>query len=648
MQNKIESLYKETLKIRLFGENLIKLFSDGKITGTTHTCIGQESNAVGIASLLKKDDCILSNHRCHGHFLAHTNQYVGLLKEILGEEDGVCSGIGGSQHLFYQKIFYSNGILGGNMPMATGLSFANKMKKNNKLVCLFIGDGSFGEGNIYESLNFISVFKLPILIVVEDNGIAQTTETKNTIANKIEKITASFKIETSILNYPDAYDIYTKSKKIINKARKGYAQIIVIKSARIGPHSKGDDTRSIKQLNLIKKKDPLIKIKKKIKSKEKIKKINLDVINEINKIFNFKSQSYSNRKVSLQNKKNLILIDNPLKTFDGKRFGELINHFFHIIAKKNKKILFFGEDIVDPYGGAFKITKNLKNLYKNQVFSTPISESTIVGMSSGLAIEGYRPIVEIMFGDFLSLAFDQILNNLSKFYYMYNQSITLPLIIRTPMGGGRGYGPTHSQSLEKFFYGMHGINIYSLNPFFPLEKIYEEAFQNINPNLIIENKIQYNFILDDLNNSKYKSLNTKNDIKNFITNMSLSNYEDDCRTIICHGGASSAVINFAYDDFIETENSSRIIILSKLNTLNIEEIKKNISDKGPIIITEESYKSFGLGSEIITTLIEDEKFKGRNYMRISSKEGVIPSSKSKEEDFLLSAKTINKKVYNND
>ena len=269
-------------------------------------------------------------------------------------------------------------------------------------------------------------------------------------------------------------------------------------------------------------------------------------------------------------------------------------------------------------------------------------------MSSGLAIEGYRPIVEIMFGDFLSLAFDQILNNLSKFYYMYNQSITLPLIIRTPMGGGRGYGPTHSQSLEKFFYGMHGINIYSLNPFFPLEKIYEEAFQNINPNLIIENKIQYNFILDDLNNSKYKSLNTKNDIKNFITNMSLSNYEDDCRTIICHGGASSAVINFAYDDFIETENSSRIIILSKLNTLNIEEIKKNISDKGPIIITEESYKSFGLGSEIITTLIEDEKFKGRNYMRISSKEGVIPSSKSKEEDFLLSAKTINKKVYNND
>ena len=142
------------------------------------------------------------------------------------------------------------------------------------------------------------------------------------------------------------------------------------------------------------------------------------------------------------------------KDFKGRRFGELLNHFFHKLAKSNKKILFYGEDIDDPYGGAFKITKNLKTKYPKRVFSTPISEASIVGMASGLAIEGYRPIVEIMFGDFLGLAFDQILNNLSKFYYMYNEDISLPLIIRTPMGGRRGYGPTHSQSIEKHFYGI--------------------------------------------------------------------------------------------------------------------------------------------------------------------------------------------------
>ena len=165
------------------------------------------------------------------------------------------------------------------------------------------------------------------------------------------------------------------------------------------------------------------------------------------------------------NKKKKIKINNfPnfdfLSDFKGRRFGELINHYFLKLSENDKKIIFLGEDIVDPYGGAFKITKNIKNHFINQIFSTPISEASIVGMCGGLAIKGYKPIVEIMFGDFLSLAFDQILNNLSKFHAMYNQEVSLPLVIRTPMGGGRGYGPTHSQSIEKTFLGISGLNTF--------------------------------------------------------------------------------------------------------------------------------------------------------------------------------------------
>ncbi len=135
--NTVVKLYEESIKIRFFEKKLLDLFSEGKIKGTTHTCIGQENNAVGICFALNREDIILSNHRCHGHFLAHTKNYKGLLNEILGNDSGVCKGIGGSQHLFFEKVFYSNGILGGNLPMSVGLAKGIKLKKKKKLYVLF-------------------------------------------------------------------------------------------------------------------------------------------------------------------------------------------------------------------------------------------------------------------------------------------------------------------------------------------------------------------------------------------------------------------------------------------------------------------------------------------------------------------------------
>ena len=147
MENKFTSkFYEESLKIRLFEKKLLEFFSRGLIKGTTHTCLGQENNAVGVCAALNNSDIVLSNHRCHGHFLAHTKNFEGLLDEILGKESGVCKGVGGSQHLFYKKIFYSNGILGGNLPMSVGLAKAKKLKKSKNIVCTF-------EASIDVSLN---------------------------------------------------------------------------------------------------------------------------------------------------------------------------------------------------------------------------------------------------------------------------------------------------------------------------------------------------------------------------------------------------------------------------------------------------------------------------------------------------------------
>ena len=262
MKNQIIDLYKESLEIRYFERKLLELFSQGKIGGTTHTCIGQENNAVGVIRALKSDDIVLSNHRCHGHFLSHTKNFSGLLNEILGNNSGVCGGIGGSQHLFYKKIFYSNGILGGNAPMAAGLAYANKKDKIKQIICLFIGDGAFGEGIVYETLNLISILNLPVLIVIEDNGIAQTTNTKFTLANSVEEICKSFSIKTSVLKYEDAFKIYKKTKSLIKQVRKNKPNILILKSTRLGPHSKGDDTRDNKELKRLLNLDPLKKLEK--------------------------------------------------------------------------------------------------------------------------------------------------------------------------------------------------------------------------------------------------------------------------------------------------------------------------------------------------------------------------------------------------
>ncbi len=648
--NTVVKLYEESIKIRFFEKKLLDLFSEGKIKGTTHTCIGQENNAVGICFALNREDIILSNHRCHGHFLAHTKNYKGLLNEILGNDSGVCKGIGGSQHLFFEKVFYSNGILGGNLPMSVGLAKGIKLKKKKKIVCTFLGDGAFGEGILYECLNAISIYKLPIMLVIEDNGIAQTTDTSKTISGTIFEKCKSFNIDTVVLKYPNAYELFHRTKKILKKVRKNIPQIIIIKSVRLGPHSKGDDTRSINQIKKLNNLDPLLKLEKKIINKTKLKSIKNNSINFINKEFDdclFQRDNFKRKKIT-SNKfiKNKLHNINYLENFKGKRFGELINHYFYWLAKKDKKIIFLGEDIIDPYGGAFKITKNIYNDFPKQIFSTPISEATIVGMTGGLAIEGFKPIVEIMFGDFLSLAFDQILNNLSKFHYMYNRDINLPLVIRAPMGAGRGYGPTHSQSIEKHFFGIFGLNIFAVNPFFPIHKIYNYAFSSKIPSLVIENKLQYNFLISDLKKNDFyiNDFSKKEDEEQFLSMFSLTDFKNDDCTIYCYGGTSEIALKTAHSLFLEYEISLRVIILAKISNLEYLNFENLSSNDGPIFTLEESDKFFGFGSEIVSLLNERKNSKHQKLIRIASLNDIIPSSIKLEKEIIISEEKIKLKI----
>jgi TPP-dependent pyruvate/acetoin dehydrogenase alpha subunit len=250
--------YERMFFIRRFEESLLDLFAQGKLVGTTHTYIGQEANAVGIIDHLEPGrDVVFSNHRCHGHYLAFTDDAFGLLCEVMGRAPGVCGGKGGSQHLC-KGNFYSNGVLGSIVPVATGIALAEKKKGTGAVSTVFLGDGTLGEGVTYESLNIASLWKLPVLFVVENNHYAQSTPVELELAGSIPARAAAFGVETAELETTDVEEIHATAGRAVARIREtGDPFFLVLDTYRFSPHSKGDDNRDLAEIDARRERDPL-------------------------------------------------------------------------------------------------------------------------------------------------------------------------------------------------------------------------------------------------------------------------------------------------------------------------------------------------------------------------------------------------------
>jgi TPP-dependent pyruvate/acetoin dehydrogenase alpha subunit len=245
----VANLYRKMLEIRLFEERILQLFAAGKISGTTHTCIGQEPIAVVVAAHLRETDMVFASHRCHGHYLARTGDMEGLLAEIMGRAGGVCGGRGGSQHL-HKGNFFSWGVQGGYLPIAVGAALAEKKLGTETIVVAFIGDGTFGEGAVYEALNMASLWGVPLLVVVEDNGYAQSTSAKLGIAGDLVERAESFDILASESSGWNVVDLYERFGWIIDRMRSlRRPHVEVVSTYRLAAHSKGDDVRDPAQID---------------------------------------------------------------------------------------------------------------------------------------------------------------------------------------------------------------------------------------------------------------------------------------------------------------------------------------------------------------------------------------------------------------
>ena len=250
--------YALLLGIRLFEQSLLDLFATGVLAGTTHTSIGQEPVAVGVMSAIDREhDIVFSNHRGHGHFLAYCGEVEPLYLEIMGKPGGVCGGRGGSQHLQIDN-FYSNGVQGGTVPVATGMALAEKQKRSGAIVVVFLGDGTLGEGVVYEAFNIAALWKLPIVFVIEHNGWAQTTPSSLQIAGEVASRPKAFGIPTVECSAASVGDVLAPAARAVDAARAGQGpQCLVCYTSRLGPHSKGDDNRSADELRKAWDHDPL-------------------------------------------------------------------------------------------------------------------------------------------------------------------------------------------------------------------------------------------------------------------------------------------------------------------------------------------------------------------------------------------------------
>jgi len=253
--------YRQVLLIRRFEETMLDLFAKGVLNGTVHTCMGQESCAVGVIGALDKDrDVVFSNHRGHGHYIAFTDDPEGLAAEILGRSGGICGGVGGSQHL-HRGNFYSNGVQGGIVPVATGMALAEREKRSGAIVVACLGDGTLGEGVVYESFNVASKWSLPILYVIENNHYAQTTPVGLAHAGELAARPTAFGIDGAAMTADDVLAVHAEARRWVQQVRSSQRPaFLCLETDRLGPHSKGDDTRPREEIESYRNRDPMKKL----------------------------------------------------------------------------------------------------------------------------------------------------------------------------------------------------------------------------------------------------------------------------------------------------------------------------------------------------------------------------------------------------
>jgi TPP-dependent pyruvate/acetoin dehydrogenase alpha subunit/pyruvate/2-oxoglutarate/acetoin dehydrogenase E1 component len=622
----------QMLMIRHFEQALLALFQAGKLNGTTHTCIGQEAIPVAVMPLLRDDDFIFSNHRGHGHYLARFGDYAGLLAEIMGREGGVCGGVGGSQHLRRGRYF-STGVQGESLPVAAGAAWQLKREGAGGIAVAFIGDGTWGQGAVYEALNMAALWRLPLVVIVENNDIAQTTPRVEVMAGTIANRVRAFGAAYLHCAGSDVEALRAKVAPVLNAVRReGPPAVIEFQTQRLASHSKGDDTRDPSELAAMWAGDWCDEWRS-------ADTIGFETIEQQVKVrIGALVSEVEGRALAENRTGNMSLAAlapaagwSPHAKASGECVLDHLNRALHATMSSDELVVFLGEDVLDPYGGAFKVARGLSTAFPDRVLTTPISELAIAGFANGLALAGRHAIAEFMFGDFIFLATDQIMNFAAKSVTMYGMRLPHPVVFRCPVGGHRGYGPTHSQSVQKHFIGVPNLDLYELSPLHDMVAHLPQIFARGNPAILFESKTLY---------AQPKCVDGRVDelfAFDFLDAEQLTAraFIDAAPQVVifCMGGMFPACVSAARQLFFEHEIEAQIVVPLRLYPFDAEPLATLLHL--PLYVVEESTAGGTWGAEIAATLGDRARVR-----LINSADSIIPSARHLEKEVLVQPEGI--------
>lgn len=628
-------LYKRMLKPRLIEEKMLVLLRQGKIS-KWFSGIGQEAIAVGVTSALTKDEYILPMHRNLGVFTTREIPLFRLFTQWQGKMSGFTKGRDRSFHFGTQefKIVGMISHLGPQLGVADGIALGNLLKKNNQVCAVFTGEGGTSEGDFHEALNVASVWNLPVLFCVENNGYGLSTPTSEQYnCENLADRGLGYGMESHVIDGNNILEVYSKVNQIAKSVRENPRPVLLeFKTFRMRGHEEASGTKYVPQdlMDHWAAKDPVENFQEFLKKEGILNeglevKLKADIAHEINEHL---KMAYDEERVRPDLETELADVYKeyepeiiaPKTDKENIRFVDAVSKGLKQSMEKHDDLVIMGQDIAE-YGGVFKITEGFIDQFgRERVRNTPICESAIVSAAYGLSVNGMKAVMEMQFADFVSSGFNPIVNLMAKSNYRWSQNADV--VVRMPCGAGVGAGPFHSQTNEAWFTKTPGLKV--VYPAFPEDAkgLLCAAVNDPNPVLFFEHKALYRSIYQDVSKDYFTvELGKANLLK-----------EGADITIITYGSGVHWALKTLENN---PEINADLIDLRSLQPLDTETIYTSVRKTSKVIILQEDSMFGGIASDL-SAMIMENCFEDLDapVKRVASIETPIPFDTELEKQYL--------------